>query len=113
MEASPPASETIVTEPEPEPEPEADPVTEFKKGKAKREAKRKEVIIREYVPPAPAAVVEPKVEVPSAESIADRVLEMLAARQEEEKPKPKRAAPKKTEPTPPPSPAAAKYFGWC
>jgi hypothetical protein len=110
MEANPPESETIVTEPEPEPE--ADPVTEFKKGKAKREAKRKEVVIKEYVPPAPAAA-EP-IEVPSAESIADRVLEMLAARQgEEEKAKPKRAPPKKKEPTPPPSPAAAKYFGWC
>jgi hypothetical protein len=122
MEDKPLESETIVTgaaeepEPEPAPAPEIakDPVAEFKKGRAKREAKRKEVrVITEYVPPSEPEPAPAPVEVPSVESIADRVFEMLAAKQEEEKPKPVRKAPKKKEPTPPPSPPPTKYFGWC
>ena len=108
MEDKPTESETIVTE-----EPVSDPVAEFKKGKAKREAKRKEVkVITEYVPPPPETPPAP--EPPSIDSIADRVVEMLSAKQAaEEKPKLKRAAPKKKEPASPPTPPPTKYFGWC
>lgn len=127
MEDKPAASETIAvpeetkapveSEPEPEPEPvSVDPVTEFRKGRAKREAKRKEVkVITEYVPPEDPQPAPAPVNVPSAESIADRVVEILSAKRqaEEEKPKPVRKAPKKKEPTPPPSPPPTKYFGWC
>jgi hypothetical protein len=113
MEAIPEGSETIVTT-EPEPEPPVDPVEEFKKGKAKRETKRKQVVIQEYVPP------EPKSD--DVESIASRVAEMLFAKMGREeadldktpeekvktRPKPKPPA-KKKEVSPPPT----KYFGWC
>jgi hypothetical protein len=110
MEAIPEGSETIVTA---EPEPVVDPVAEFKKDKAKRESKRKQVVIQEYVPePAPA---------PDVESIASRVADMLFAKMGREtvdmdktpekvktRPKPKPPA-KKKEVSPPPT----KYFGWC
>lgn len=111
MEDKPLESETIAVEPE------VNPVEEFKKGKAKREAKRKEVkVITEYVPPAPAA---PEPELPAApdvDSIASRVLQMLSAQRphEEEEEKPRRKAPaKKKESPPPPPPPPEKYFGWC
>ena len=56
-------------------EPKPDPVAEFKKGKAKREAKRKEVkVITEYVPEPPAP--EPPKEV-DVDSIVDRVTQAL------------------------------------
>lgn len=97
MEAKPIGSETI-----------ADPVEEFKKNKGKREAKRKQVTIQEYVPPVPAPepvpVPEPEPEpevkaepapepvpvsadtkLPDAESIAARVAEMLFAKMAVEK----------------------------
>jgi hypothetical protein len=101
MADTPTGSETI-----------ADPVVEFKKGKAKREAKRKEVrVITEYVPPEPAAK-EPKPEpaakepepepaakepepepepvvakesVPDVDSIASRVADLLFAKMAVEK----------------------------
>ena len=123
MEDKPLASETIA---EPEPAPVKDPVEEFKKGKAKREAKRKEVkVITEYVPEPPvetkAELVPEPPSVPDVDSIASRVSEMLFAKMAAEKvdmdktPEVKtqakpRAAPKKKEvPSPPPT----KYFGWC
>jgi hypothetical protein len=106
MEARPEESETIET---------PEPVSEFKKGKAKREAKRKEVkVITEYVPAAPAPVI------PDAESIASRAAEILFAKmvaeqndvdktpESKSKPRPKPPAKKKTE-----SPPPTKYFGWC
>lgn len=111
MEANPEGSETIVT-PEPEPEPVVDPVIEFKKGKAKRETKRKQVVIQEYVPP------EPKSD--DVESIASRVAEMLFAKmgreeadldktpEEKVKTRPKPKPPAKKKESPPPT----KYFGW-
>jgi hypothetical protein len=53
MEAKPAESETI----------SVDPATEFRKGKAKREAKRKEVkVITEYVPPLPESTKVPEPE---------------------------------------------------
>jgi hypothetical protein len=112
MEANPEGSETIVTTPEPGPEP--DPVVEFKKGKTKREAKRKEVkVITEYVP-------EPEPKSDDVESIAARVADMLFAKMAVEKneipptkksktkAKPRAAAKKEEESVPP-----TKYFGWC
>lgn len=128
MEANPTGSETIETSAEPV----QDPVVEFKKGRAKREAKRKEVkVITEYVPEPPAEtkaelVPEPPLPAPDADSIAARVAEMLFAKMAAEKndldkentppnktkPKP-RAAPKKKDKSPPPSPPPTKYFGWC
>lgn len=125
MADNPTASETIVT-PEPEPEPEVksviDPVEEFRKNKAKREYKRKEVkIIETHVPdepkpvsvPAPVPAIDP-------ESIARRTAEIVlsamgskvATESEEVEAKPKRGRPKK-EVTTPPEPPATKSFGWC
>jgi hypothetical protein len=120
MEDKPTESETIVT---PSEEPPVDPVAAFKKGKAKREAKRKEVkVITEYVPepPAPTAPLSEAVEIPDADSIADRVAAKLFAKMAVEKddldktPEVKTKArskppPKKKEVSPPPT----KYFGWC
>jgi hypothetical protein len=118
MEDKPAESETIVTE---EVVPESDPVTEFKKGRAKREAKRKEVkVITEYVPePPPTPVEAPPVD---AESIAGRVADLLFAKMAVEKDqitpekvktktRPRAAPKEKKESTPPPPPT--KYFGWC
>ena len=117
MEDKPTESETII-------EPEPDPVAEFKKGKAKRESKRKEVkVITEYVPEAPVSTesVAAAVEVPDAESIAGRVADLLFAKMAVEKDEVTpdkvktttrpRAPTKKKEveaPLPP-----TKYFGWC
>jgi len=120
MEDKPTESETIVT---PSEEPPVDPVAAFKKGKAKREAKRKEVkVITEYVPepPAPTAPLSEAVEILDADSIADRVAAKLFAKMAVEKddldktPEVKTKArskppPKKKEVSPPPT----KYFGWC
>lgn len=110
MEAIPAESETIVEQEEVV----TTPVSEFKKGKAKRESKRKEVkVITEYVPPSEAPV-------PDAESIASRAAEILFAKMVAEqndmdktpesktKARPKPPAKKKAE-----SPPPTKYFGWC
>jgi hypothetical protein len=134
MADSPKGSETILPEPtvaisSPEPPPE-DPVSAFKKTKAKRESKRKEVkVITEYVPEPPApttplseAVEVPAPPVPDVESIAGRVAEMLFAKMGREKADldktpekvktgPKRKPPPKKAESPPPPPT--KYFGWC
>jgi hypothetical protein len=95
MEAKPAESETIAV----------DPAAEFRKGKAKREAKRKEVkVITEYVPPLPESTKvpepepepEPKVSEPEPEpkvpepvidvdSIAERVAEKLFSKMAVEK----------------------------
>lgn len=125
MADNPTESETIVAPQEEEQS--VDPVSEFKKGKAKREAKRKEVkVITEYVPdpPVPAAPLSSAIEVPpavDAESIAGRVAEMLFEKMAVEKndldktpeiktkAKAKPPARKKEVPPPPPT----KYFGWC
>lgn len=124
MADNPEGSETIVTpSPEPAPAP-VDPVSEFRKSKAKREAKRKEVkVITEYVPdpPAPPTSLSEAIEVPDVDSIADRVAEKIFAKMAVEKvdmdktPEVKtkakpRAPPKKKEVA---SPPPAKYFGWC
>lgn len=118
MEANPEGSETIVTEPVVE----QDPVVEFKKGKAKREAKRKHVVIQEYVPEPPAEtkaelVPEPPVD---AESIASRVAEMLFAKMGPGEVDMDKTPPRKTKARPKPpakkkasSPPPTKYFGWC
>lgn len=102
-----------------------DPVEEFRKGKAKREYKRKEVkIIETHVPPPPAD--EPKSVAPAPtpaidpESIARRTAEIVlsamgskvATESEEVEAKPKRGRPKK-EVASPPEPPATKSFGWC
>jgi hypothetical protein len=130
MEANPEVSETIVTAEEPSTEPIT--VQEFKKGRAKREAKRKEVkVITEYVPEAPPATtpLSEAVEVPAppavdVDSIADRVAEKLFAKMAVEKvdldkentppnktkAKPKPPAKKKEKQA---SPPPTKYFGWC
>lgn len=128
MADAPTGSETI-----------ADPVTEFKKGKAKREAKRKEVrVITEYVPPEPttpeakepeAKEPEPEPEpvvkepTPDVDSIASRVADLLFAKMAVEKvdmdktpevktkAKPRQPPKKKEKPVSPPPPT--KYFGWC
>lgn len=102
----------MVTMPDPEPEPapvpaEEDPAVTFRKGKAKREAKRVQ-IINTHVPAS------------DPESIAERVAEMVLAKMAAEKkiktspvkPKSKRAA------TPPPATEEkpllpTKSFGWC
>lgn len=128
MSDNPSASETMVTMPDPEPEPapvpapvpaEEDPAVTFRKGKAKREAKRVQ-IINTHVPAS------------DPESIAERVAEMVLAKMAAEKndmvkiktspvrataakPKSKRAAPP---PTPPPATEEkpllpTKSFGWC
>lgn len=123
MSDNPSASETMVTMPDPEPEPapapvpaEEDPAVTFRKGKAKREAKRVQ-IINTHVPAS------------DPESIAERVAEMVLAKMAAEKndmvkiktspvrataakPKSKRAA------TPPPATEEkpllpTKSFGWC
>lgn len=140
MADNPTESETILPEPtvaisNPDPVPE-DPVSAFKKGKTKREAKRKEVkVITEYVPdpPAPVTPLSEAIEVPApqapapvevdVDSIADRVAEKLFAKMAVEKventtpevktkAKPK-SAPKKKEVASPPPPPPTKYFGWC
>jgi len=132
MEAKPIESETI---------PE-DPVSAFRKGKAKRESKRKEVkVITEYVPPTdgepdhpapppkvpvpdPAPDPEPSNTILDVDSIADRVAAKLFDKMAVEKvedrevqktqtpPKVKRAPKEKKVKTPPPVPAT-KYCGWC
>lgn len=116
MADNPPASETIVVpEPEPEPSPPVvDPVEEFRKGKAKREYKRKEVkIIETHVPPPPPPDV-PAPEPPALdpESIARRtaeiVLSAMGNKESEEAPKPKKPRAKKES-----SPPRTKSFGWC
>lgn len=118
------------TNPVPEVETKApeDPATEFRKGKAKREAKRKEVrVITEYSPPPPPAEAKPEPEaappVVDEQSIADRVaamvfermaVEKVATPKTETKPKAKPGPKKKAKSTtPPPSPPPTKYFGWC
>jgi hypothetical protein len=118
MEAKPAESETIVTE--------------FKKGRAKREAKRKQVqVITEFTPPepepepyvpAPPSPVKTKVseavEVPSpvkeesipvapeidVDSIADRVAEKLFAKMAVEKVDMDKTPESKTKPRPRPPP---------
>jgi hypothetical protein len=130
MEAIPTESETILESEiaTKEPEPPTDPVTEFKKGKAKREAKRKEVkVITEYVPEPPEPAPTPlsgAVEIPDAESIASRAAELLFAKisaqqnvmdktpEVKTKAKPKPPAKKKDQ-SPPPPPPPTNYFGWC
>lgn len=124
MEAKPAESETIETSEPVEEIIATDPVSEFKKGKTKRESKRKEVkVITEYVPDPPAASTTPlpaAVEIPDAESIASRAAEIVFSKMVAEKnavdktpesktkARPKLPA-KKKEATPPPT----KYFGWC
>jgi hypothetical protein len=121
MEDKPVESETIAP---------SDPVETFKKGRAKREAKRKEVkIISEYVPdpPEPATPLSEAIEVPAppapavdAESIAGRVADLLFAKMVEEKDtvdKTPETSKTKARPKPPPKkkedPPPTKYFGWC
>lgn len=122
METNPTESETII---EPEVPAPSNPVEEFKKGKAKRESKRKQVVIQEYVPEPPVTTesVSAAVEVPDAESIASRAAELLFAKisaekhvvdktpENKTKTRPKPPAKKKVQspPTPPPT----NYFGWC
>lgn len=123
MADNPTGSETILPEEiksEPEPEPELNPVEEFRKGKAKREYKRKEVkVITTHVPPEPEPVPAPPAPSIDAESIAGRVAEILLSKMGAEeddveeaevktKAKPKAPRPKK-EVTPPPT----RSFGWC
>ena len=123
MDDNPTLSETIVEESAPAvPE---DPASAFRKGKAKREAKRKEVkVITEYVPEPPVAStpLSAAVEVPNTESIAARVAEMLLEKMANEKvsmdktPEAKKTRPRPTPPTqktPSPPPPPTKYFGWC
>lgn len=107
------SSEPVVEEPAPK-----DPVEEFRKGKAKRESKRKEVkIIETYVPPPDEPPAPPSID---PESIARRTAEIVlsamgnkvAAESEEVEAKPKRGRPKKEVPSPPPLPTT-KSFGWC
>ena len=113
MEAKPEGSETIVTEPEPV---AVDPVLEFRKGKTKREAKRKQVVIQEYVPEPPKVPEPAPVD---AESIAARVADMLFAKMAVEENDMDKTPPRKTKSKPraPPkkkaSPPPTKYFGWC
>jgi hypothetical protein len=127
MTDNPTGSETIVeeeevvvtsSEPVPEPAPK-DPVEEFRKGKAKRESKRKEVkIIETHIPDEPKP--EPPAPSIDPESIARRTAEIVlsamgskvAAESEEVEAKPKRGRPKKEVPSPPPLPTT-KSFGWC
>lgn len=115
MSDNPTGSETIVPEPvaEPEPVPE-DPATTFRKGKAKREAKRKEVQVITTHVPAPEPV--------NPESIADRVAEILLSKMAVEKDDMVKTSPVKAKPrqkrapkTPEekPAPPATKFFGWC
>lgn len=93
---------------------------EFRKGKAKREAKRKEVrIIETHVPDEPKSAPVP---IPSIdpESIARQTAEIvlsamgskMASKSEEIETKAKRGRPKK-EVTSPPKPPITKSFGWC
>jgi hypothetical protein len=122
MTDAPTGSETILPQSEETPPtdpPKSDPVEEFRKNKAKRDYKRKEVkIIETHLPPdepksapAPAASIDP-------ESIARRTAEIVlsamgskvATESEEVEAKPKRTRTKKEEPTIPP---ATKSFGWC
>lgn len=123
MEDKPVESETIVVE-DSAATTIADPVSEFKKNKTKRESKRKEVkVITEYVPDPPTPSTTPlsaAVDIPDAESIASRAAEIVFSKMVAEKndvdktpesktktrPKPPS---KKKETTPPPT----KYFGWC
>jgi hypothetical protein len=127
MEAKPAESETIleseVTTIEPE-DVKSDPVMEFKKGKAKRESKRKEVrVITEYVPDPPSPTRTPlsaAVEIPDAESIASRAAEILFAKISAEKNVMDKTPENKTKARPKPpakkkesSPPPTKYFGWC
>lgn len=124
-------SETI-TEPAAEPKVDLGPVENFRKDKKKRETKRREVqIIHTHVPPLlpspPPSPAKAK-EVPSvafnAESIADRVAELVLMKMGEEveevsaptkKKKVVPARPKKEAPPnpPPPPPPPTKSFGWC
>lgn len=128
MNASDAESETIVTAPDPDPEPESeptppavDPVEAFRKGKAKRETKRKQVkIIETHVPPVADELPPPPPREPptiDSESIARRTAEIvlsamgskMATESEEVEAKPKRARTKKEVATPP----NTNYFGWC
>jgi hypothetical protein len=137
MTENPAVSDTIETEevvdavksvepeptPYPEPGPEPEPVKKFRAEKQKREYKRKEVkVITTHVPPEsepePAPAPAP-VTVIEAESIADRVAEILLQKMGGDRdvspPQSKpRAAPKKKEvQTPIPPPPRTKSFGWC
>lgn len=122
----PTESETKPEVPEVETKAPEDPATEFRKGKAKREAKRKEVrVITEYSPPPPppAEIKAELAPVVDEQSIADRVAAMVFERMAVEKvatPKTETKAKAKPGPkkkakstTPPPSPPPTKYFGWC
>lgn len=128
MTENPEGSETIVPQSEETvatPETKSiDPVEEFRKGKAKRESKRREVkIIETHIPPPP--VDEPVPAPPAAPStdpefIARRTAEIvlsamgskMATESEEVEAKPKRGRPKKEVSSPPPPPIT-KSFGWC
>lgn len=109
MSDAPTESETIAVEPEPEPKAK-DPVETFRKGRAKREAKRKEVVIQEYVPPP-----EPELDV---DSIVDRAVKAVFDKMDVAKAPVDKTPEKKTRPRPKP-PAEkkevppTKYFGWC
>lgn len=117
----PTESETKPEVPEVETKAPEDPATEFRKGKAKREAKRKEVrVITEYSPPPPAEAKPEPPPVIDERSIAERVAAMVFERmavetpKTETKPKAKPGPKKKAKSTtPPPSPPPTKYFGWC
>ena len=121
MDTNPAESETIlqpVSEPEPEPEPVSVQVEAFRQGKAKREAKRKEVkVITTHVPP-PVAPEPPRLD---ADDIAGRVAEILLSKmaedvgEEEEDEKKVVRRKKKASPAPAPAPSIppTKSFGWC
>lgn len=104
MSDAPTESETI---------PVPAPVEEFRKGKAKREAKRKEVVIQEYVPEAETKA--PEVDV---DSIVDRAVKAVFDKMDTAKVPVDKTPEKKTRPRPKP-PAEkkevppTKYFGWC
>jgi hypothetical protein len=127
MTDAPAGSETILPQSEETTviaveEPKSDPVEEFRKNKAKREYKRKEVkIIETHVPPVadePKSEPAPNPASIDPESIARRTAEIVlsamgskvATESEEVEAKPKRTRTKKEEPTIPP---ATKSFGWC
>lgn len=112
MSDSPTGSETKPVEPEPvEPEPAV--VEEFRKNKSKREAKRKTYVPEIAPPPPPATTID-------AESIADRVAEILLSKmgteEDDDEPPPVKTKAKPAPPRPkkevaPPPPT--KSFGWC
>jgi hypothetical protein len=101
MEAIPAESETIAVE-------ESTPVSEFKKGKAKRESKRKEVkVITEYVPEDAESIASRAAEILFAKMVAEQN-DMDKTPESKTKARPKPPAKKKAE-----SPPPTKYFGWC